>query len=289
MQIIAVCGLTLIIHRANTMTDDLQPNGEVVTQIPTVRKDLNTTKLTSFLYLNENRVYSTVQVKQILEDLSQPFDPELIYWKPQVTSKDKKSAMCAAYADPRAYSDRLNEIVGPGGWSRQFEVYIATGMVKEKKTWKDGASTSNLVSSSKVMMVSTVSVYGIGHHTSTGETWADDENAATATEAQAFKRACLPFGLGRYLYDLDTSGWIPLEDGRVKVPPTLPDWALPKYPCSDCKVNIYSVRIGNKDYTISDLVSRSREKYNRALCMECMQNLAKQIKEKAERVVGQPS
>jgi len=39
----------------------------------------------------------------------------------------------------------------------------------------------------------------LGTHSGTGEAWADDENAMTAAEAQAFKRACSCFGLGRYL------------------------------------------------------------------------------------------
>ena len=51
----------------------------------------------------------------------------------------------------------------------------------------------------KVVVVSTVSVTGLGSHTGVGEEWADDENSATRAEAQAFKRACSCFGLGRYL------------------------------------------------------------------------------------------
>ena len=37
---------------------------------------------------------------------------------------------------------------------------------------------------------------------STGEADPKDKNAGTVAEAQAFKRACVAFGLGRYLYDL---------------------------------------------------------------------------------------
>jgi hypothetical protein len=47
-------------------------------------------------------------------------------------------------------------------------------------------------------------------------------------EAQAFKRACTCFGLGRYLYNF-AEMWVPLNDYRqpVNLPP-LPQWALPK-------------------------------------------------------------
>jgi len=34
-----------------------------------------------------------------------------------------------------------------------------------------------------------------------GEEWADEENALTAAQAQAFKRAASCYGLGRYLYN----------------------------------------------------------------------------------------
>ncbi|MGA8740714.1 MAG: hypothetical protein WB561_05965, partial [Terracidiphilus sp.] len=58
--------------------------------------------------------------------------------------------------------------------------------------------------------------------------WADEENAMTAAEAQAFKRACSCFGLGRYLYNF-TEMWVPLNEYRQPVEfPKLPHWALPK-------------------------------------------------------------
>jgi AAA domain (dynein-related subfamily) len=46
-------------------------------------------------------------------------------------------------------------------------------------------------------------------------------------EAQAFKRACTCFGLGRYLYNL-AEMWVPVNQHRQPVHfPTLPQWALP--------------------------------------------------------------
>src|SRR5262249_22928123 len=60
-----------------------------------------------------------------------------------------------------------------------------------------------------------------------GEEWAHDENAATRAEAQAFKRACACFGLGRYLYDLGRV-WMDLDPyDRPVQTPALPDWAVP--------------------------------------------------------------
>jgi hypothetical protein len=42
----------------------------------------------------------------------------------------------------------------------------------------------------KVLVTCELTIFGLGSHSATGEEWADDDNAATAAEAQSFKRAC---------------------------------------------------------------------------------------------------
>src|SRR6185295_15732681 len=70
------------------------------------------------------------------------------------------------------------------------------------------------------------------------------QNAATRAEAQAFKRACACFGLGRYLYDLDTV-WVDLDQSNRPVrTPTLPDWALPSYTRRDTRRHAMSQTSG---------------------------------------------
>jgi hypothetical protein len=79
-----------------------------------------------------------------------------------------------------------------------------------------------------VLVICTLTITGLGCHAGSGEDWADEENAMTAAEAQAFKRACSSFGLGRYLYSF-TEMWVPLNEYRQPVEfPKLPHWALPK-------------------------------------------------------------
>jgi len=71
-------------------------------------------------------------------------------------------------------------------------------------------------------------VFGLGLHSATGEEWADDQNAVTSAEAQAFKRACVCFGLGRYLYYY-TGTWVDVDEHkRPKTVPALPEWATPE-------------------------------------------------------------
>ena len=79
----------------------------------------------------------------------------------------------------------------------------------------------------KVLVSCELTIFGLGSHSATGEEFADDPNALTAAEAQAFKRAAVCFGLGRYLYYF-TGTWVDLDDHtRPKNVPQLAAWATP--------------------------------------------------------------
>lgn len=168
------------------------------------------------------------QLREIRDRLSAPLDPAAIKWRVTATSTvqtkrgPQKRGQLVAYADQRSYTDRLNEVFGEWGWTRTYNVQVAQNF--ERRTPGDKAG---MAVAAKVVVVSTVTVHGLGSHTGVGEEWADDENAATRAEAQAFKRACACFGLGRYLYDLDRV-WVDLDQyNRPVQTPNLPDWALP--------------------------------------------------------------
>jgi hypothetical protein len=158
--------------------------------------------------------------------LREPFDPGEIKWRVTATNQTKhgqqKRGQLVAYADQRAYTDRLNEVFGEWGWTRSYDVQVAQNFERRAP----GDKTKTAVAA-KVVVVSKVTIHGLGSHTGVGEEWADDQNAATRAEAQAFKRACACFGLGRYLYDLATA-WVDLDQyNRPLNTPNLPEWALP--------------------------------------------------------------
>src|SRR5271157_5205888 len=225
-------------------------------------------------------VIAEARVKQILEALGEPFDPELIYWKPQATSKDKTKAVAAAYADPRAYSDRLNEVIGPDKWSTHYEVTtIAPIAGPDPKDWKNKFTYKG-----KVLVVATLTIEGVGHNSGTGESDAVDENAITSAEAQAFKRAATRFGLGRYLYDLPKNQWVPYDDSsrRITEPPELPEWAIPKKHCEDCSEVITPFQHNDKVISISELIANSQRKYKKQLCAGCQKKRAPEKKPVAE-------
>jgi hypothetical protein len=94
-----------------------------------------------------------------------------------------------------------------------------------------------IIQTGKVLVTCTLTIYGLGSHTGSGEEWADEQNAMTSSEAQAFKRSCTCFGLGRYLYNL-AEMWVPLNEHRQPLEiPTLPQWALPKVSATAGKNN----------------------------------------------------
>ncbi len=179
---------------------------------------------------NHSAQVSPEHLSKIRERLSEPFDPSEIKWRVTATSTQQskhgpqKRGQLIAYADQRAYTDRLNEVFGEWGWTRDYDVQVAQNF--ERRAPGDKKETAV---AAKVVVVSKVTIHGLGSHTGVGEEWADDQNAATRAEAQAFKRACACFGLGRYLYDLDKI-WIDLDQyNRPVHTPSLPDWALPGY------------------------------------------------------------
>src|SRR6266567_403030 len=130
----------------------------------------------------------------IAVQLREPFVFDDIDFLPKSSIERDGKTLCMAlpYADPRVYQDRLNAIAY-GEWSTPPPVVIAAG--------------------NKLICYVTVVLCGVPH-TDVGEAvlkaanGKDEENQGNEAWAQAFKRACSQFGLGRYLYDLDKE-WTP--------------------------------------------------------------------------------
>ena len=143
----------------------------------------------------------------------------MIEWRVTNTSKGgSPRGQVMPYADQRAYTDRLNTLVTPAGWTRRYTIHTSANFERSKD--------QKIVA--KVLVTCELTIFGFGSHSATGEEWADDDNAATAAEAQSFKRACSCFGLGRYLYYF-TGTWVDLDDRkRPKTVPKLDGWATPE-------------------------------------------------------------
>ena len=124
-----------------------------------------------------------------LSDLSAPFPPDRISWRVGSTTKDKSKGMALAYIDARDVQDRLDAVCGVMGWQSRYvpmhdkktvcEIGIYSE-VHQQWVWKaDGAGDS-------------------------------DVEAEKGALSDAFKRAAVKWGIGRYLYDLD-SPWVEVD------------------------------------------------------------------------------
>jgi hypothetical protein len=133
-------------------------------------------------------------------DLAKPFDESEMEWKPQVTSKGKRKepimkgdqqiAGCTAHIDARAVMNRLDDVVGVGGWSDSYAVL-------------DGKHVE-----------CTLTVWGVSK-SDVGETneggFADPIKSAYS---DALKRAAVKFGIGRHLYDMEME-WLPFDGYKI--------------------------------------------------------------------------
>lgn len=157
--------------------------------------------------------------RKLIGLLEVPFDPHQIKWRVVKTGQNGRRGAILPFADPRAYTDRLNQLLTPAGWSRECVVSHVPSLCRRKD--------EKVIVTAKVLSAVAVTIHRLGSHTGAGEEWADEENAATSADAQAFKRACSYFGLGRYLYQFQEE-WVNLDQKRrpTRVP-ILPEWALP--------------------------------------------------------------
>ena len=130
--------------------------------------------------------------KDLLLRLSEPFDPFDIEWRIQQAgeSNGKKWGMVLAYITNRAIMERLDNVFGVGGWQNEYQPMPDGGIIcgikaKVDDEWivkYDGA----------------------------------DKTAIEATKgglSNAMKRAGVQWGIGRYLYRLDTI-FVTLLPGR---------------------------------------------------------------------------
>ena len=166
--------------------------------------------------VHQSRALTKNEVDEVLQGLAIPFDSALVQWRVTDWSDDGTRGMMLPYADPRAYSDRLNDLFTPAGWSRKYTVQSSAPVQRSRRG-----------PAAKILVTCEVTITSIGTNSGTGEEWSDKENALTGAEAQAFKRALSCFGLGRYLYDVDGE-WVDLnQNGLPTRMPKLPRWATP--------------------------------------------------------------
>lgn len=147
-----------------------------------------------------------------LADLKKPFPPEKISWRVGSTTKDKSKGMALAYIDARDVQDRFDEVCGVENWQNKFphangKTVCEIG-IRTVKSWLEQATDGTFVR---------VPDEWIWKADGAGDSDVEAEKGALS---DAFKRAAVKWGVGRYLYDLD-SPWVELEtyekNGQVYV------------------------------------------------------------------------
>lgn len=119
--------------------------------------------------------------EELKSALCRPFPAEETGWKPQAVKGNR--AMAVAYLDARSVADRLDEVFGPGGWGDEYVVTPGGDVICSIRCLVDGA------------WVSKSDTGGESEQPDAGD-------RRKSAFSDAFKRAGVKWGVGRYLYDL---------------------------------------------------------------------------------------
>lgn len=116
-----------------------------------------------------------------IKALAAEFPRDAVHWRAQKLTRNKDKALALAYLDARDVMDRLDDVCGPENWQDEY-VETPRGRI----------------------------ICRIGVRMDAGDwVWKSDGAGETAVEgdkggiSDAFKRAAVHWGIGRYLYRLD--------------------------------------------------------------------------------------
>ena len=120
---------------------------------------------------------NTTIYSDIYKALTEPFND--LKWKQgSYIGKDKKKCNVLSYIDARQLSNRLNKVLGLGGWQKSVKhnsnIFICSLSLKIDNEWitRDGVGVESKIESEK------------------------------GGDSDAFKRAEVNFGIGEYIYSL---------------------------------------------------------------------------------------
>ena len=142
----------------------------------------------------------------ITDELKEPFDPKVVHWRVGSTNAKKlgckpweaTSGIALAYVDARDVMKRFDDVCGDL-WQVEypFDGCCRIGLkIEDEWIWRSNGAGATQVEGEKGKF------------------------------SDAFKRAAVLWGVGRYLYYLDAS-WQDLKNGKITKTPILPKWALP--------------------------------------------------------------
>jgi len=138
---------------------------------------------------------TAVDWRAIGRELAAPFAPEAVEWRVQGKAAPGQRAQVVAYISARAVAERLDSVVGPGGWAFDWQpLHVdAAGEVQTAR--------------------GVLTIYGVAKaDVGTGSNF----EASKGCVSDCLKRCAVLWGVGRYLYaipavwvTLDAKGHIP--------------------------------------------------------------------------------
>jgi hypothetical protein len=147
-----------------------------------------------------------METKDIYKALKRPFHEKRISWRVGATTSDKTKGIALAYIDARDVMNRFDDVFGLD-WQCKYSHAEAKTIceigvnIEGKWIWRSGGA---------------------------GDTDVEAEKGAIS---DAFKRAAVLFGVGRYLYELPNE-WVEIKQAgksyALVSPPKLPIWATPQ-------------------------------------------------------------
>jgi hypothetical protein len=141
----------------------------------------------------------------ITQQLKEPFNPKIVHWRVGATNAKKNNGVATkgialAYVNARDVMKRFDEVCGDH-WQVEypFDGCCRIGLkIDNEWIWRSNGA---------------------------GQTDVEGEKGKFS---DAFKRAAVLWGVGRYLYYLDNV-WVEVDKWKaITNPPKLPNWALPK-------------------------------------------------------------
>ncbi|NDD83411.1 Rad52/22 double-strand break repair protein [bacterium] len=125
----------------------------------------------------------------VFTQLKMPFEPSRVSWRVGSTTADKSKGLALAYIDARDVMNRLDDVMGPDNWQDRYEVHgnktVCYLSIRCNEGWITKADAA-------------------------GDSDVEAEKGAIS---DAFKRAAVKWGIGRYLYDIE-SPWVELDGGK---------------------------------------------------------------------------
>ena len=136
--------------------------------------------------------------------LTEPFHYSEVKWRVGSTNKDKSKGIGLAYVDARTVMDRFDFVIGPEHWQDKY-IETPTNRILCELSVFDG-------------------INWITKSDGAGVTSYEGEKGAIS---DAFKRAAVKFGIGRYLYELPAN-WFDLKNGRLASQPDIRNYTTNK-------------------------------------------------------------